>query len=273
MAKSESARPRPSALIFFVLWLACAALAPPAGADEARNVRMAEVEDARLRGDAKALRAHLDRFEAEFERAGDSASPELIYDTVYTAWRWQHTFRDDPARQDDCRKILERAAARLERGFGETPSDVEARVLLASIRGELADGAGVFARMRLGRQVFTMHTENAELFPEHPRAHLQRAVFWYFVPGAMGGGPEKTLESLAIARKAFEAQGASDTWPNWGRVDVEAWQGQALAALGRDDEARRTYRAALEREPRAAWIRNTLLPALGPAVAAAPPRP
>ena len=77
-----------------------------------------------------------------------------------------------------------------------------------------------------------------------------------------GGGLPKAEQELRRARDLFAKEPSAKPWPNWGRVDVLAWLGQAFASAGKPEEARASYKEALKVEPEHRWVRDVLLPGL-----------
>ena len=233
-------------------------------------VRVDEIEAAHRRNDLATLEAQARSLKAELQAS--EATPgrdarRTRYLKALVAWRSNHVLRAREDSQAEREVWLLEGRAELERLLAADPENVEALVLQAAILGELSERS-LWQRMTLGRIAY-QHLETAvRLAPQNPRAALQRGVFWFYAPAFAGGGLEASHAELERARALFRDE-AADAWPGWGRVDTAAWLGQALAALGRTQEARARYEEGLAYAPPSPWIREVLLPEL----AAPSPKP
>jgi tetratricopeptide (TPR) repeat protein len=140
----------------------------------------------------------------------------------------------------------------------------EAASLLAAIDG-LRIGHNSWLGMSLGPEADELVERALHADPQNPRAWLVRGTSLLFKPAMFGGDKDKALEAFQHAAELFEhaPPPANDSLaPVWGRAEAQAWIGQALRALGRDEEALAAYRRALEIAPDFGWVRDHLLPSL-----------
>ena len=163
--------------------------------------------------------------------------------------------------QDEREELLAQARKEIEAVVEADPENAEALALLGGVLGE-SIGDSMLRGMTLGPKSSAALKKAFRLDPENPRIALQRGVSYFHTPAMFGGGLEKAIGELQRARQLYDRQSPDAPWPSWGRVDAYAWLGQALAQVGRKDDARAVYREALELEPDAGWISFSLLPAL-----------
>jgi hypothetical protein len=188
----------------------------------------------------------------EEKRSGDR------YMLAYVNWRMTQLIGDDSRKER--KRLLKEAQRGLEERIEEAPGDAETHALRGTVIGERI--RGFFGGMFLGPKASKSLERAYELDPENPRIALQRGVGYFHTPKAFGGGLEKAEGELRRARELFRSEPLEKQWPNWGRIDVLGWLGQALAGVGKQDEARAHYEEALAIEPTHTWIREELLPAL-----------
>ncbi len=154
--------------------------------------------------------------------------------------------------------MLEESETYLQRAIEIEPI-AESHALLASGLGmRILDPAQA---MSLGMRHDAEMARARSLGPENPRVRLLEGISAYHSP-QWGGGPEAALQHF---RKAIEWFGAGDPeppLPAWGLAEAHAWLGQAHAAMGQVEDARRAWERALELEPEYAWVRDDLLPGL-----------
>lgn len=159
-------------------------------------------------------------------------------------------------------KLLEEAEAALRLTLRANPQDAEAHALLGAVYGAQISLTPLKA-LTLGPRVASAFAEAEKLAPGNPRVSLQKGISLFFVPRAFGGGPEASLRELRRAEALFAREPAGKPWPNWGRPDVLAWLGRALAEKGDREAARAAYERALALEPEYVWVRRVLIPELG----------
>ena len=247
-----------------MLWLATMFVSGSAIADTAnpaRDDRMAQIEEARLRGNIDRLNALRERLEAEL--SSNESDSALRYDAAYTILRTLHLGRAHALSERAREEMLDRGLAHTAWLLERDPQNVEVSIVASALRGEAAE-RGMFARMREGRVAHGFASAAAEAAPDNPRARLQWGIILFFAPTMFGGGEDKALVEFEAARELFSKQEGVAPWPNWGALDSHAWLGRALAATGRTEEARATYLRALDRMPDYSWVRNFLLPELPP---------
>jgi tetratricopeptide (TPR) repeat protein len=229
--------------------------APLAGvarwADSARRV----IEEGVVTGDTDRLQAGT-AVVARALRAWPT-DPLLLHYAGYAAYRAAMLKADtDTARE----RLLEAAIDQLERSAELRPL-AETHALLGAAHGALA-GTGMLAGMRHGPKASAAQDEARRLGPRNPRVLMLAATGAWFTPSMWGGGKDKARTLLAQAIAAFETDAPAAPLPAWGRAEAYAWHGQFEADAGRTAAARAAYDRALALEPRFAWVRDVLRPAL-----------
>lgn len=185
-------------------------------------------------------------------------SPLRAYTLAYVNSRLVPVLPED--RKAEQQTLLEEAAEALHQSLAVAPRDAEAHALLGAVYGAQI-GLSPWRAMTLGPRIAAAFEKAEQLGPENPRVFLQKGISLLFVPRALGGGPAAAERELRRAEALF-ARERTRQWPDWGRVDVLAWLGQARAKQGDREGARALYRRALALAPGHAWISGELLPAL-----------
>lgn len=204
------------------------------------------------------LRAVLRREAVLLPSSPLGGSPLRAYTLAYVNSRLVPVLPGD--RKAEQQKLLDEAAEALRQSLAVAPRDAEAHALLGAIYGAQI-GLTPWRAMTLGPRIAEAFEKAEQLGPENPRVFLQKGISLLFVPRAFGGGAEAAERELRRAEALF-ARERSRQWPDWGRVDVLAWLGQARAKQGDRDGARALYRRALTMAPGHVWISGELLPAL-----------
>lgn len=166
------------------------------------------------------------------------------------------------SRRGERKALLEEAAEALRQSLRTNPRDAETHALLGAVYGAQIS-ASSWKGMTLGPRISAAFSEAERLAPDNPRVALQKGITLFYVPRALGGGPEPAERELRRAAALFAREPAGKPWPNWGRVDVHVWLGRALAEKGDREGARAAYLRALTLAPEHALVRDELLPALG----------
>lgn len=181
------------------------------------------------------------------------------YTLAYVSSRLSPILPED--RKAERLRLLREAETSLKQYLRVNSRDPEAHALLGAVYGAQVRFTPVKA-MTLGPRISAAFSEAEKLGPRNPRVALQKGIGLLHVPRAFGGGAEAAERELRRAEALFAQEPRSKPWPNWGRLDVLIWLGQALARQGDREAARTFYRRALELEPESVWVRQVLLPQL-----------
>lgn len=165
------------------------------------------------------------------------------------------------ARRGERKALLEEAAEALRQTLEINPRDAEAQALLGAVYGAQISGSP-WKGMTIGPRISAAFKEAERLAPDNPRVALQKGITLFFVPKALGGGPEPAARELRRAEALFAREAAGKPWPNWGQVDAHVWLGRALAEKGDRRGARAAYLRALALAPEHSLVRGELLPAV-----------
>lgn len=165
------------------------------------------------------------------------------------------------SRRGERKALLEEAAEALRQILRINPRDAEAQALLGAVYGAQISGSP-WKGMMIGPRISSAFGEAERLAPENPRVALQKGITLFYVPKALGGGPEAAAKELRRAEALFAREPAGKPWPNWGRVDAHVWLGRALAEKGDRQGARAAYLRALALAPEYALVRSEFLPAV-----------
>ncbi len=133
-----------------------------------------------------------------------------------------------------------------ERAAALRPFSSEYQRLLGTLCGQVIP-ANVLSGLRYGKCAQEAVAKAIKLDPKSSMAYLSRGVGNYYLPPALGGGPELALRDFerAIQRKPDNAE-------------AYLWLGIALRKLNRNNEARKAFSKSLELNPRRVWARRQL---------------
>ncbi len=163
--------------------------------------------------------------------------------------------------KEEQEKLVTDAVDRFSAVITAEPRNGEAHALLASCLGILISLHPIKA-MVYGPRAGEATDRSLEVEPNNPRVLLLAGVSAIHKPSEFGGGVDKAEPLLRRAADILKHEPVDRPWPNWGRFDVHVWLGQVLAKLGRSDEARAEYEAALAIAPGSEYVRAILLPKL-----------
>jgi tetratricopeptide (TPR) repeat protein len=116
--------------------------------------------------------------------------------------------------------------------------------LLGDFYGRLTGYKGLFNRMRYGGRSFKHHQKALELDPRSVLAVIGDGADKLYAPSGFGGDVPAALAGFTKA---------AEMAPQAARPQV--WLGRAYQKLKRFDEARQSFRKALELEPRSGFAR------------------
>lgn len=220
----------------------------------------AKIEDAVRTGSSGVLRDARTSLKKTLTNT-NNADTSSLYLLAYVDWRIGHVLWSQPNAKKERERILNEARSMLERHLKAQPNDGEAQVLLASVLGQLIAGdpdrGSTYGPRSAGLMASAINAA-----PNSPRVALLRGVWYLFMPAMYGGGLDEAQSELERASQLFERELPTAPWPNWGRMDVQAWLGQVAAKKGDRAKAKAIYQKTLSKYPDAVWIKNVLLPAV-----------
>jgi tetratricopeptide (TPR) repeat protein len=182
-------------------------------------------------------------------------APMLRYTIAYAGWRLAFSPWLQAAEQN---AMLADAETQLNRAIKMDASFAEAYGLLSSVYGtEIAKNSDL--GMTLGPSAGEMLGRAMSMDANNPRFLMMQGASLFNMPVEYGGDPKQAEALFRRALEMFDRQPADKAWPNWGRFDMHAWLGQALARRGDTEGARAEYKAALEIAPGSNWVRNGLM--------------
>lgn len=220
-------------------------------ADSARRT----IEDGVVTGDVARIRAGGAVAARALQAWPDE--PLLLHYAGYAAYREAMLRMDDDSASE---ALLATAITQFARSAERRPL-AETQALLGASHGALA-GRGMLAGMRHGPKASRAQEEAVRLGAANPRVLLLAATGAWFTPSMWGGGKDKARALLARAIAAFAQDAPAAPLPAWGHAEAYAWLGQFERDAGRLDAARAAYDRALALEPRYAWVRSVLRPAV-----------
>lgn len=133
-----------------------------------------------------------------------------------------------------------------ERATTLRPDSSEFQRVLGTLCGQVIP-ANVLSGLRYGKCAQDAVTKAIKLDPKSSMAYVSRGVGNYYLPPALGGGPE-------LAIKDFEK--AIQLKPD--NSEAYLWLGIALRKLNRNAQARKALSRSVELNPRRIWARQQL---------------
>jgi len=203
-----------------------------------------DLESARDRQD----RAALDKFAGESAATAAKApnDAEAQYRTALAssyAAEVAIELRDKAQAQ----KAAEAGIKAAERAVELQPRVSEYHRLLGTLYGQSLVGGNILTGLSRGKRVKEEVDKAVELDPKSARNWVARAVGNYYLPAALGGGPER---AIADAGKAIELDPKS--------AEAYLWLGLSLRKAQRNAEARQAFQKALDLNPRRLWAKEQL---------------
>jgi tetratricopeptide (TPR) repeat protein len=248
--------------------LACAAISalhspalaaqPLTGSAKLADSARLEIERATTVGDPARLRAVRRMLDQAIAAAPDD--PLLLHYHGYAAYRLAN-LADPSSPAADRIGLLAGAGDLLRRSAALRPLP-ESYMLLAVVRSRQA---AIDSSRRAELEADAQDATQAALLgtgAENPRVLLLSAISALYTPASLGGGPEAAELLLNHAVRLYESDHPTPPLPAWGKAEAYAWLGQVYERTGRRRRALAAYNRALRLEPRFAWVRYGLLPAL-----------
>ncbi|MCE5310315.1 MAG: tetratricopeptide repeat protein [Acidobacteriales bacterium] len=202
-----------------------------------------ELEDARDRQDRAALEKKIAELAVTAARRPNQA------DAQYSLAVAQSYLAEIALEMRD--KALAKNAAEAgirsaERATALRPDVSDYQRVLGTLCGQVIP-ANVLSGLRYGKCAQDAVAKAIKLDPRSSMAYVSRGVGNYYLPPALGGGPELAIKDFqrAIQLKSTNAE-------------AYLWLGIALRKLNRNAQAREAFNKSLELNPRRVWVRRQL---------------
>lgn len=196
---------------------------------------VAELEGARDRQDRAALEQMLSKLEHGPEHYRAAIAASYLAEVALE-------LRD----KDQARQAAERGVKAAERAIVQKPESAEYHRVLGTLCGQVVP-AHPLSAFTYGKRARDEIEKAIQLDPKSAQAYLARGIGNYYLPGALGGGPERAIVDF---RKATELD----------PKDAEAylWLGLALRKVHQNAEARKAFAKSLQLNPNRVWTRIQL---------------
>jgi tetratricopeptide (TPR) repeat protein len=193
-------------------------------------------------------RAALQKLAAELGAAADKSpkDPDAQYRAALAASYVAEValeVRDKPAAQ----KAAESGIRFAERALALKPAVSEYHRVLGTLCGQFIPAGGVLAGLSYGRRAKDAITKALELDPKSAKNWMARGVGNYYLPPALGGGPDVAISDF---QKAISLDAKS--------ADAYVWLGLTYRKRQRNADARKAFQKALELNPRRVWAKEQL---------------
>jgi tetratricopeptide (TPR) repeat protein len=203
-----------------------------------------ELEAARDRQD----RIALEKFAADAYAAAEKAQkdPELQYRAAQAA-SYAAEVALEVRDKEKAQKSAEVGIKAMERALALKPGTAEYYRMLGTLCGQAAAGGSMMTILSYGKRAKEAINKALELDPNAGRNWLARAVGNYYLPAALGGGPDVAIADI---KKSLELDPKS--------ADAYLWLGLSLHKAHRNAEARQAFQKSLELNPRRVWAKQQL---------------
>ena len=119
--------------------------------------------------------------------------------------------------------------------------------VLGTLCGQAIAGGNMLTGLSYGRRAKEAINRALELDPRASKNWLARGVGNYYLPSALGGGPDVAIADI---QKAIELDPKSS--------DAYVWLGVSLRKAHRNREARQAFEKAIQLNPRRQWAKQQL---------------
>jgi tetratricopeptide (TPR) repeat protein len=149
--------------------------------------------------------------------------------------------------KEKAQKSAEAGIKAVERAMALKPGTAEYYRMLGTLCGQAAAGGSMMTILSYGKRAKEAINKALELDPSSARNWLARAVGNYYLPPALGGGPDVAIADI---KKALELDPKS--------ADAYLWLGLSLHKAHRNAEARQAFQKSLELNPHRVWAKQQL---------------
>ena len=203
-----------------------------------------DLESARDRQD----RAALDKIAAEFAAAAGKAGndPEAQYRAALAA-SFVAEVSLEVRDKEKAQKTAEAGIKAADRAIALKPGVAEYYRVLGTLCGQAIAGGNVLTGLSFGKRAKEAINKALELDPNASKNWLARAVGNYYLPPALGGGPDVAIADI---KKALELDPKS--------ADAYLWLGLSLRKAHRNAEARQAFQKSMELNPHRVWTKEQL---------------
>jgi tetratricopeptide (TPR) repeat protein len=203
-----------------------------------------DLESARDRQD----RAALDKMAAEFAAAAGKAGndPEAQYRAALAA-SFVAEVSLEVRDKEKAQKTAEVGTKAADRAIALKPGVAEYYRVLGTLCGQAIAGGNVLTGLSFGKRAKEAINKALELDPNASKNWLARAVGNYYLPPALGGGPDVAIADI---KKALELDPKS--------ADAYLWLGLSLRKAHRNAEARQAFQKSMELNPHRVWTKEQM---------------
>jgi tetratricopeptide (TPR) repeat protein len=144
-------------------------------------------------------------------------------------------------------RAAEAGASAAEKAIAIQPRNAEYYRVLGTLCGQAIPAVSMFTAVTYGKRAKEAINKAMELDPRSARVYEAEGVGNYYLPQALGGGPELAIKDF---RKAIELDPRSP--------DPYLWLGLALRKLHHNGEARQALQKAVDLDPQRIWLKEQL---------------
>jgi len=151
--------------------------------------------------------------------------------------------RDKPLAQ----RTAETGIKAADRALALKPNVAEYHRVMGTLCGQAIAGGNLLTGLSYGKRAKEAINKALELDNKAAKNWLARAVGNYYLPPALGGGPDA---AIADVKKAIELDPKS--------AEAYLWLGLSLRKAHRNAEARAAFQKSIELNPRRIWAKQQL---------------
>ncbi len=200
------------------------------------------LESARDRQDSAALSAKVAEYAAAAAKSpGDPAAQYRA--ALACSYLAEITIERHDRKQ--ARRIAEQGIPEAERAVALKPNDAEYYRVLGTLYGQAI--TDLMSGLSYGAKARDAVDKAVELAPKSAAMYVAHGVGNYYLPPALGGGPDK---AVADFRKAIALDPRD--------ADAYLWLGVALRKENKEGEARQAFQKSLQLNPNRSWTKEQL---------------
>lgn len=200
------------------------------------------LETARDRQDSAALSVKVAEYLSAAAKAPDDAAAQY-HAALACSYLAEVTIERHDRKQ--ARRFAEQGIKAAERAASLKPDNAEYYRILGTLYGQAI--TDVMSGLSYGAKARDAVEKAVELAPKSAAMYVARGVGNYYLPAAMGGGPEK---AIADFRKAITLDPRDH--------EAYLWLGVALRKTNKEAEARQALEKSLQLNPDRMWTKQQL---------------